>query len=119
MSEACRVAGRLRPERRQSMARSMRPPSRGNAGNRLDTASTTLMALSHTRRPNSTRDPSHRSTPQAPSPAATAIRPLMAGPAAAMRNSAPGSSASPPSLATPPNNHSVISSTSTPLRWAM
>ena len=42
----------------------------------------------------------------------------MAGPAAAMRNSAPALSASPSSFATPPKSHSVISMTFTSLRSA-
>ena len=52
-------------------------------------------------------------------PATTAMTPLISGPAAAIRNSAPGSSASPSSFATPPKSQSVISTTSTPLRCAM
>lgn len=77
------------------------------------------MADNQTSRPSSTRDPSSWSISHADRPASTAITMLIAGPAAAIRNSAPGSSAPPSSLATPPKSHSVISATRTPLRWAM
>ena len=97
----------------------MRPPSSGNAGNRLEMASTTLISASQTSSAPNTADPSQRSTTHHPAPKIAAMTMLIAGPAAAMRNSAPALSASPSSLATPPNSHRVISTTRTSLRSAM
>ena len=58
--------GELAAERRQRIARSIRPPSSGNAGNRFETASTTLISASHSSSAASTRRAVQRSIDHQP-----------------------------------------------------
>ena len=128
---------RSRPKR-QAIARTIRPPSSGAPGSRLNTASTRFTRASHAAASatSATPDPAApAATSDSAAPAATpepatagsahAARPnippstrLTTGPDPAMRSSCPGVGASPSSLATPPSSHSVMPATRTPARWA-
>ncbi len=118
-ARALQIAARARsPFHAHSAARRMRPPSRGAAGIRLNTASTTLIAARYAAMPTISTPASTVTSSTASSPNSAATSRLVSGPAAAIRRSARGVRASLRSFATPPNSHSVMSSTSTSWRRA-
>ena len=115
---------------RQTIARTIRPPSSGKAGRRLKTRISRLMFASQasTATPvemsafSSNPAPSQNVLPSIATPSARQANPITivtAGPAAAIRNSAPALSGSRSRAATPPNIQSVIDEMPIPFRWAM
>ncbi len=102
------VAERKSRRARQSTARNMRPPSSGNAGARLKTATVRLMSARVVTTPT-TGSGQPLATASAPvSHSMSASRKLDIGPAIAIRNSALGSGGSCSSSATPPKINSVM-----------
>ena len=106
------------PVMRHKTARSSRPPSRGAAGITLNTASSRLMPPSQASAATTTPPTPAACSSQARSQNAPPRIRLTSGPTPAMRISAPGSATSPCSRDTPPSSHSVMPSTSSPLRRA-
>ncbi len=105
-AEAFLVALRRLPDLHHRTDRSTRPPSRGNPGSRLNTASTTLIHPSHRDRA-ATGSLTFLTANQMPQNTPPMTR-LVSGPDRATRNSTPGSSGSLVILETPPNMNRVI-----------
>ena len=108
------VAQRRFPRAAHSAARNTRPPSSGNAGTMLNTAST---MFSHARYASTSPVTSSPVTPRNTVPMTrhtSARNRLMSGPAIAIRNSERASWASSCISATPPNRKSVMPSMGIP-----
>ena len=101
---------------RSSSDRSTRPPSRGNAGSRLNAPRMTLSQASRANQALATKSSGNSDRPVATQRiAATMPSPmLVSGPTIAIANSSPGDSGRLRNLETPPSGNSRISSTGAP-----
>jgi len=92
----------------------MRPPSSGNAGTRLNTASVTLIAAMVSMTPTSDSGQAPALTAVPASQKNSASRKLETGPTTAIRNSAFGPGGSLAISATPPKRNNVMPRISRP-----